>query len=211
MAERENTTPPHGDRGCPGAGSGYEKKFTAEFRKNPPPRSPARGTSASTTMTACWSSKKPRPDQLSAVSGPQERVPRRIVEQIDDSAPVVPSLHDPEPQMEEQSVEVLLFFLQRWQVAAEQTENCERRLVIDVPKISPDQTLQRLGDSLRQPQTAQKLVEVPGFEFVFVRRVEGAHSTAVCRAAGHTWTMRVHDTGWSDTAAPGRFSNTGHR
>ena len=85
-----------------------------------------------------------------------------------------------------------------------------RRLVIDVPKISPDQTLQRLGDSLRQPQTAKQLVVVPGFEFVFVRRVEGAISIAVCRAAGHTWAMRVHDTGWSDTADPGRHTNTGH-
>ena len=62
-----------------------------------------------------------RLDQLSAVSGPQERVPRRIVEQIDDSVPVVPSLHDPEPQMVDSVVDVLLFLLQRWPVATEQT------------------------------------------------------------------------------------------
>ena len=31
-------------------------KYTATFRKHPPPRSPARGTSASKTMTACRSS-----------------------------------------------------------------------------------------------------------------------------------------------------------
>ena len=33
--------------------------------------------------------------------------------------------------------------------------------VIEVPKISLDRTRQRLGDSLRQPQTAEQLVEVP--------------------------------------------------
>ena len=151
-----------------------------------------------------------RPDRLSAVSGPQERVPRRIVEQIVDSAPVLPLLHDPVPQTVDSVVEVLHFFLQRWPVGAEQVWNCEARQVINVPKISPDQTLQRLEDSLRQPQTAEQLVEVPEFEFVFVRRIEGALSIAVCRAAGHTWAMRVHDTGWSDTAGPGRYTNTGH-
>ena len=41
-------------------------------------------------------------------------------------------------------------------------------------------------------------MEVPGFEFVFVRRIEDASSIAVCRAAGHTFAMRVHDTGWVD-------------
>ena len=48
---------PTGDRPRPGAGSGYEVKRTAKFRRNPPPKSPARGTSASTTMTACQSSR----------------------------------------------------------------------------------------------------------------------------------------------------------
>ena len=43
-------------------------------------------------------------------------------------------------------------------------------------------------------------MEVLGFDFVFVRPVEGASSIAVCRAAGHTCAMTVHDTGWSDTA-----------
>ena len=33
--------------------------------------------------------------------------------------------------------------------------------VLEVPRISPDRTRQRLGDSLRQPQTADQLVEVP--------------------------------------------------
>ena len=69
-----------------------------------------------------------------------------------------PLLHDPVPQTVDSVVKVLHFFLQRWPVGAEQVWNCEARQVIDVPKISPDQTLQRLEDSLRQPQTAEQLV-----------------------------------------------------
>ena len=82
-----------------------------------------------------------------------------------------------------------------------------------MPKIpwSSRLSYRRFVDFLRQPQTAEQLVEVLGFDFVFVRHIEGASSIAVCRAAGHTWGMNVHDTGWSDTAGPGRYTNTGHR
>ena len=44
---------------------------------------------------------------MPAVSGPQERVPRCTVEQIDDSVPVVPLLHTFLPQVVVQLVEVL--------------------------------------------------------------------------------------------------------
>ena len=82
---------------------------------------------------------------------------------------------DPVEPWEEQSPSVLRFFLTRWPVNNEQVLNLRvHEQVIDVPKISPDRTRQRLGDSLRQPRTAEQLVEVPWFEFVFVRRVEGA-------------------------------------
>ena len=47
-----------------------------------------------------------RLDRLPAVSGPQERVPQRIVEQIVDSAPVVQLLHAPEPQLVDSVMEV---------------------------------------------------------------------------------------------------------
>ena len=40
----------------------------------------------------------------------------------------------------------------------------------------------RFVDFLRQPQTAEQFVELLGFDFVFVRPIEGASSTAVCRA-----------------------------
>ena len=48
-----------------------------------------------------------RPDGLSAVSGPQERVLRRTVEQIVDCVPVVPLFHTSEPQMVDSVVDVL--------------------------------------------------------------------------------------------------------
>ena len=59
MAMAESTRhAAHGDGGWPGPGSGYEMHFTAKLRKNPPPRSPARGTLGSTTTTSCRSSEE---------------------------------------------------------------------------------------------------------------------------------------------------------
>ena len=48
-----------------------------------------------------------QPASLAEPPGPQERVPRRTVEQIDDSVPVVPLLHTFVPQMVDQLVDVL--------------------------------------------------------------------------------------------------------
>ena len=136
-----------------------------------------------------------RPDRLVDVR-PQERVPRRIVEQIGDSAPVLPLLHDPEPQLVDSVVEVR-------KILDNLLPDVEQ--VIKVPKILQHTVLQR--SSLQEPQTAEQLVAVPGFEFVFVRRAEGALCLGIVRAAGHTLAMRVHDTGWRDTAGPGRYIN----
>ena len=73
-----------------------------------------------------------RPDRLSGVR-PQERVLRHIVEQIVDSAPVLPLLHDPDPvpQMVD-SVEEVLKILDKLVPDVEQ--------VIDVPMIYPEDT-----------------------------------------------------------------------
>ena len=143
-----------------------------------------------------------RLDRLSGVR-PQERVPRRIVEQIVDSAPVLPLLHDPDlvPQMVDSVVEVLRFFLTHWPVAAEQTWDCEDEQVIEMPKILQHTALSR--SSLLEPQTAEQLVAVPGFEFVIFRRAEGVLGLAVARAVGQTWAMLVHDTGWEPPPAQG--------
>ena len=103
-----------------------------------------------------------RPDRPSGVR-PQERVPRRIVEHIVDSAPVLPLLHDPEPQLVDLVVEVR-------KILDNLLPDVEQ--VIKVPKILPHTVPQR--SSLQEPQTAEQLVAVPGFEFVFVRLAEGA-------------------------------------
>ena len=88
-----------------------------------------------------------RPDRLAGVR-PQVRVLQRTVEQIVDPAPVVPLLHDVEPQMEEQLVDVLSpFDLQ----VPEQG--------IEVPKIITEDIPSRR--SCREPQMAEQLAEVP--------------------------------------------------
>ena len=91
-----------------------------------------------------------RPDRLSAVSGPQERVPRHMVEQIVDIVPVVQLLHVPVPQPVDSVVEVLKI-LDKSLLDVEQ--------VIEVPKILQHTVLQ--SSSLQEPQLAEQLVEVP--------------------------------------------------
>ena len=92
-----------------------------------------------------------RPDRLADVR-PQERGPRRIVEQFVDSVPVVPLLHTPVPQVVDSVVEVLKIF-DRSLPDVEQ--------VIEVPKIL--HTVPQRS-SLLEPQMVEQLVEVPGFE-----------------------------------------------
>ena len=80
--------------------------------------------------------------------------------------------------------------------------------VIEAPKILQHTVPQR--SCLQEPQMAEQLVAVPVLEFIVFRRLEGELGIALVRVAGHTCIMRVRDTGWRDTAGPGRFSNTGH-
>ena len=103
-----------------------------------------------------------RPVRLPAVSGPQEGVPRRIVEQIVDSAPVVPLLHAPEPQLVDSVVEVR-------KILDNLLPDVEQ--VIEVPKIFLHTAPQR--SSLLEPQ---QLVELPVFDYIGFRRYEGADS-----------------------------------
>ena len=143
-----------------------------------------------------------RPDRLSGVR-PQERVPRRIVEPIVDSAPVLPLLHDPDPvpQMVDSVEEVRCFFLKRWPVAAEQTWDCEDEVVFEMPKILQHMASSR--SSLHEPQTAEQLVAVPVIERIIVARGRGAGGVAWCHTAERTWLMLVHDTGWEPPPAQG--------
>ena len=88
-----------------------------------------------------------RPPSLVDVR-PQERLQQRTVKQIVDPVPVVPLLHDVEPQMVEQLVDFLAPVDVR---VAEQ--------VIEVPQIvCPPRGARTV---LGAPQTAEQLVEVP--------------------------------------------------
>ena len=117
--------------------------FAAKIRKHPPPQ--AAGTvyypmDVDDVPVARGS----RPDRLSAVSGPQERVPRHIVEQIVDIVPVLSLLHVPVPQTVDSVVERLKI-LDKSLPAVEQ--------VIEVPKILQHTVLQR--SSLQEPQLVE--------------------------------------------------------
>ena len=95
-----------------------------------------------------------RPDRLADVR-PQERVPRRIVEQIVDSAPVLPLLHAPVPQTVVSVGEVLKIL----DVLVPDVEQ-----VNEVPKIIQHTVPQR--SSLLEPQMAEQLAEVSVIEHV---------------------------------------------
>ena len=170
---------------------GYEKKYTAEFRRTHTPGG---------RCAALLAVKGTRPDRVADVR-PQERVPRRIVEQIVDSVPVVPLLHAPVPQTLDSVVEVL-------KILDKSLPDVEQQ-VLEVPKILQHTVPQR--SSLLEPQMAEQLVAVPVIEFIVFRRLQGELGIAVCRDARTTCIMRVHDTGWRDTTSPGRYTNTGHR
>ena len=109
------------------------------------------------------------PDQTVChdVSGPQERVQRRTVQQIVDY-PSLPVLDDPEPLMVGQ--------------------------VIEVPKIqrSSRWSYRRFVDSLRQPQTVEQLVEVP----TTVTYPMIAFYRAVLRAHADCGAERWHSSCW---------------
>ena len=128
------------------------------------------------------------------------------MEQIVDSAPVLPLLHVPVPQTVDSvdSVGEVLKILDQLVPDVEQ--------VIVLPKIlsSSRWSSRRFVDFLRQPQTAEQLVELPVFDYVGFRRHEGALGLGVCRVPGHVFFVRVHDKMWSDTASQGRLTNTGH-
>ena len=98
-----------------------------------------------------------RPPCLGEPRGPQERDQQRTVEQIAVYAPMVQILDVPVAQMGEQLVDVLQFF-DALILVAEQ--------VIEVPKIIIERIPPRT--SVREPQLAEQLVEVPTIVFIFL-------------------------------------------
>ena len=123
-----------------------------------------------------------RPDRFAGVR-PQERVPRHIVEQIVDSAPVLPLLHALVPQTVD-SVGEVLKILDKLVPDVEQ--------VIDVPMIYPeDFQMRRFRSSLLEPQMAEQLVEVPVIEHVRVAPSSDAWGLGFRRISESVHLVRV--------------------
>ena len=121
----------------------HELKYTATIRDPPTPQPEL--------FSVC--DEEPggtRPDRMPTLSGPQEGVLRRTVQQIVDTVPSLPILDDPAPQMVEQLPDILQFF---------DTLMPDPEQVIDVPKILPGDVSVRTV--VREPQLAEQLVEVP--------------------------------------------------
>ena len=152
------------------------------------------------------------PDQLFAVSGPQEEVPRHTVEQMADSAPVLPMLDAPVPLVVEQPVKVLKI-LDNSLLDVEQ--------VIEVPKIILHHVPQRAV--LREPQLAELLVDVLVPSFHQCTRMADFRDDG-----GRRWCLLTGPELWQFswwlvgtdhqqgtpppgiTTSPGRNTNTGH-
>ena len=100
-----------------------------------------------------------RPDRLSAVSGPQERVQRRSVAQIEVTVPLVPSLDVPVPQMVDQLVVVLQ--------GLDMSTPVEQG--IEVSKITLEEGIPQRA-VLREPLTVEQLADVPVPETVILAR-----------------------------------------
>ena len=125
-----------------GEGESHEKKYTAKFRKTPPPQAffqlydeedAERGLRPAAVL-------EPRPQ------GP---VQRHTAQHIVDILPYVQILDVPVPQMGGQ----LMDFMQNLD-----TLTLDEQVIV-VPKISLDRILQH--SALRRTQKAEKLVEVP--------------------------------------------------
>ena len=210
------------------AGEGdFELNFAAKIRRHPPPQ--AAGTVYyPMDVDDVPAARGSRPDRLSAVSGPQERVPRHIVEQIVDIVPVVPLLHVPAPQTVDSVVEVL-------KILDKSLPDVEQ--VIEVPKILQHTVSQR--SSLQEPQLAEQLVDVPTpspalapvpqmeHQLVEVPPIVPQLVGFFAGADGYVWRQLSGPTGvywwrvgsshtqWAPppgyTARPGRYTNTGRR
>ena len=113
---------------------GREMNYTATIGDSPP--LPSRSSSASMKKSPGIE----RPGRLSAVSGPQERVQRRTVQQIVDFAPSLPTLDDSAPQMVEQLRNILSFF---------RALSPDPGVVIEVPQILPEDVSMRTAVRVR--------------------------------------------------------------
>ena len=173
-----------------------------------------------------------RPDRLLDVSGPQERVQRRTMEQIGDSVPFLPSLDVPVPLMGEQLVEVykLLDVMVPEQVIAvpkifvgdiPPRRLCREPQMVDqlvtVPT-NPDTVLCVFTRS-PAPLMEDQLVEVPPVVPQLVPFFAGDDGYVWRQLSGPTgaywWRVGSSHTQWAPppgyTARPGRYTNIGRR
>ena len=197
----------HSSRGQRTARAGEwvsELNYAATIRRTPTPQT------AGTQYFAMDVDEVPavggsRPDRVSDVSGPQERVQRRIVQQTIDVVPL-PTLDAPVPQMVGQLAEVLVFFNATLPV-------------LEVPKITVDQALRR--SSLRDLQLVEQLVDVPVPRNVILARGTDIAGNTWCQVTEHQgrrwraywWMKGTRHVQWAPpvgyTASAGRYTNTG--
>ena len=106
LATSQHHSAPRGQKKARAGEGDFELNFAAKIRRHPPPQ--VAGTQHfAMDVDDVPAAMGSRPDRLLNVSGPQERVQRRTMEQIVDCVPVVPLLDVPVPQMVDQLVEVL--------------------------------------------------------------------------------------------------------
>ena len=184
LAEASHHTAPRGQRIAKARGW-VRDDVHGHVPEAPTPRSPARGTSASTTMTACRSSGA-RGLIASLVSG-------RRSESRGESWSRSLTRH---PSFLFSTILSRSWWTPWWKCGRSSTTCC---LTSSRSSKCPRFFLTRS----RSAPLSEQLVAVPGFEFVIVRRAEGALCLGVVRAGGHTWAMRVHDTGWEPPPAQG--------
>ena len=125
LAERTH----HSSRGqddCQGRGVGARGGLHGHDPGPPPPPLPPHPTPQPELFSLEEEPGGARLDRMPSLSGPQERVQRRTVQQNVDPVPLLPTLDDPAPQMVEQLPDVLRFL---------RALSPDPEQVIEVPKI----------------------------------------------------------------------------
>ena len=187
---RRTTTPPHGDRRWPGAGGGFEVHYTAKFRKHPPPRSPARSTSFSTTIASRSSGARGRTGCLPCLG---RRSKSRGASWSRSSTQ--------HPSSRFSTLLSRSWWTPWWNCGRSSTTCC----------LTSSRSSKCPRFFLTRSRSAPLSVAVFVIEHVRVAPGSDAWGFGFMRISESAHLVGVYDTGWRDAAKPGRFSNTGHR
>ena len=106
LATSQHHSAPRGQKKARAGEGDFELNFAAKIRRHPLPQA-AGIVYNPMDVDVVPAARGSRPDRLLDVSGPQERVQRRTMEQLVDSPLVVPSLDAPVPLPVEQLADVL--------------------------------------------------------------------------------------------------------